>query len=181
MLQILQGLAAREVEKLPHHFTSPRPLIPQATQEFPSPWHGLWGLVHILNISTALLLPLLKRLRTNILTRQGNGAALKTTAPIASDSLYKGSSRLADKALLGGPASVGSQKPNYCGLQRISRSFEKQTSLHPDCGFACSGSQSLSFGEGSFWLLEKPQLIFNFWLSKPPHMQSVTTTRGKKK
>lgn len=50
---------------------------------------------------------------------------------------------LADKALFGGSASVGSQKPNYCGLQRISRSFEKQTSLHPDCGFACSGSQSV--------------------------------------
>lgn len=70
--------------------------------------------------------------------------------------LYKDFSRLADKDLSGGPAFVGSQKPNYCGLQRISRSFEKQTSLHPDCGFACSSSQSVSFGEGSFWLLEKP-------------------------
>lgn len=70
--------------------------------------------------------------------------------------LYKDFSRLADKDLSGGPAFVGSQKPNYCGLQRISRSFEKQTSLHPDCGFACSSSQSVNFGEGSFWLLEKP-------------------------
>ena len=79
------------------------------------------------------------------------------TDPIVSMThLGKDFSRVADKALLGGPAPVGSQKPNYCGLQRISRSFEKQTSLHPDCGFTHSGSQSVSFGEGSFWLLETP-------------------------
>lgn len=63
--------------------------------------------------------------------------------PLPVSHLYKDSSMLADMALFGGSASVGSQKPNYCGLQRISRSFEKQTSLHPDCGFACSGSQSV--------------------------------------
>lgn len=94
--------------------------------------------------------------------------------PLPVTHLYKDSSRLADKALLGGPASVGSQKPSYCGLQRISRSFEKQTSLHPDCG---SRVLSLSFGEGLFRRLEKPELIFNFWLPKPPHVWSVDDLR----
>lgn len=65
------------------------------------------------------------------------------TDPIASDSFIQGLFQVSRQGPVGGSASVGSQKPNYCGLQRISRSFEKQTSLHPDCGFACSGSQSV--------------------------------------
>lgn len=36
---------------------------------------------------------------------------------------------------------------------------------------------SLSFGEGSFRRLEKPELIFNFWLPKPPHVWSVDDPR----
>lgn len=73
--------------------------------------------------------------------------------PLPVTHLHKDFSRLADKTLLGGPASVGSQKPNYCGLQSISRSFEKQTSLHPDCGFACSGSH--------LWALVRDH--FGYW------------------
>lgn len=56
------------------------------------------------------------------------------TDPIACDSFIHGLFQVSRLGPFGGPASVGSQKPNYCGLQRISRSFEKQTSLHPDCG-----------------------------------------------
>lgn len=84
-------------------------------------------------------------------TCRENGAALSMTDPIACDSFTQGLLQASRQGPFQWACFCGFTETKLCGLQRTSRSFEKQTSLHPDCGSQVLSLQALVRDHFSGW------------------------------